>query len=767
MNRVEYTAVLDVIQKKLEGNNEIEEVLKKLETLYDYKPVTMQWHELMCKALLKSGQAEDVIFRYLDYINKDSLIKENLEIWRTVSEAYLQTGNIREGNRLRFMLSKKEHTGYFKQTEEALDAAKEALTEGRESKELLMSLESLYYTTNNKLMAYIVYLYAVEKYPEAVDADREKQYTDLDNIGYFSEYVKDKKTIIIVSEASKRENYDIASMLLHGIGVSVYLIGDRIDIEGTYSLADSVSVSMENAQRYEDCIAIPAINQTIDGRYQGNNIPYLIDTLCKQETEDDFALVLASNCEMEELRGHKDVFKRFERLSRYEAEYLEEEIGFGRAGDYYTYISRLYKADVREWINAPEECDFSIVIPTRNASETLYHTLRTCLEQEYSGSYEVVLSDNSTEDSTSVYEIYKRFEDSRLKYYRTPRDLNLVKSYEFAYLQTRGRFILSLGSDDGALPWALKILNDVMSNKQCASFNIITWPRGFYAWPGFNGGQQNMQEIPMFIKKDNVSALIDNADTMLGYLIENASMMYTFPNMYINSGFKREYLKVLYDKTGALLDGLCQDIHMGALNYILKSSVLRIEYPLTIAGMSANSVGSIGNKIGEGVKQKDIQKVSAMQLGGRGLSSISPIIRSKYVPNTGNDVTGIYQCVHVIMKKGLISEDFFAGQNTKKIYLNCYNVISYLDDTYHKFIMEGQETAKKISDEFADWYEKEILSRAEGVAFCNKEQKAILHTTKRYEEGYTANGGVILDASRFGVTNIYEAVQLFKNFLHF
>lgn len=766
MERLEYTQKLNEISDKICRNENIKEQLDELDMLYNYKPVTMLWHELMCKALLKAGQAEDAIARYLEYINKDSLIKENLEIWRTVCEAYEQTGNPKEGNRYRYMLSKAEKTEYFVETENALGGTKDKLIKGDDSKEVLLNLEELYYSVNNKLMAYLVYLYTVKKYPETENQEKEKQYTSIDNIGYFAEYVKDKKTVIIVSEAEGRENYDIASLLLHELGVAVYLIGDRIDIEGSYNLADSVAVSIENAQRYEDCVAIPAINQTINGQYAGNNIAYLIDYLCKQETEDDFALVMAANYTLEELRGHKGIAKRFERLSRYEAKHLEEEIGFGRAGDYYTYISRLYNTDVREWINAPDEYDFSIVVPTRNASETLYHTLRTCLGQEYSGNYEVVLSDNSTEESTSVYEIYKRLEDSRLKYYKTPRDLNLVKSYEFAYLQARGKFIISLGSDDGILPWALKILSDVMSNKQCEQFNVITWPRGFYAWPGFNGGQQNQFVIPALFEKNNVSASVDNAETMLNHLKENASMMYAFPNMYINSGFKRSYLNFLYERTGALLDGLCQDIHMGALNYAIKCSVLRIEYPITIAGMSSNSVGSVNNRSAEGV-QKKVEKLKQMQLGGRGLCSVLPPVRNIHIPNTGNDVAGIYQCVQIIIKKGWLSEDFFAEQNAKKIYANCYNAINHLGDTYHKYILEGKESAEQIGKEFADWYEKEIASRAEEIAFYSKEQLEQLRAIKNYSEGYGANGGVTLDASRFGVTNIYEAVQLFRNFLHF
>ena len=124
MNRNEYNLKLNSISRKLDVDKEVEMNIQELERLYDYKPVTMQWHELMCKALLKANQAEAVISRYLEYINKDSLIKENLEIWRTVSEAYIQIGNVREGNRYQFMLSKTENTDYAKQIENEINFAK-------------------------------------------------------------------------------------------------------------------------------------------------------------------------------------------------------------------------------------------------------------------------------------------------------------------------------------------------------------------------------------------------------------------------------------------------------------------------------------------------------------------------------------------------------------------------------------------------------------------------------------------------------------------
>lgn len=766
MNRLEYTSQLDVIEKELNKNIDVSGVIQKLDKLYNLKPVSMQWHRLMCKAMVLNGQAEEAIKRFKDYVCKEYSFKENLKLWEVLIDAYNQLGKREEGNRQNYMLSKLINTSFYQDKIAELGCAKRLFMEGNNTKELLIHLEELYYVSNNKLLAYGIYLYTIQQYPELMDVEKEKHYVCLENVCFFAEYIQDKKTIILVTEHNNQDDYDIFSYILHGLDVPVYMIGDIIEIEGNYCLADSVQVSMDNIQQYEDCTVIPAIMKTENGQSLGNNIPYIIDYICRSMTDDDFALTIASNNMLESLRTHKDITKRFERLSNYEAMYLEDEIGFGRAGDYCTYISRLYKSDVRLLIEAPEEYDFSIVVPVRNATETLYHTLRTCLNQEYDGSFEVVLSDNSIDGHNVAYETFKRFDDKRLKYYKTPRDFCLTKSYEFAYLQTKGKFIISIGADDGVLPWALNVLRDILNNAQCSKFNIISWIRGFYAWPGFNGGQQNQFTIPLYNIKNQINASIDAVDTLLASMKENASQMYVLPNIYINSGFRRKHLKDLYDRTGCILDGASQDVYMGLTNCAIHTKCLRINYPITIAGMSSASVGSVSNSKSEG-KDAKLEKEYSMLLGGRGYCCCIPARDSIVTPNIGTDISGMYRCIARLIAKGLLPKDFFKEEELKKIYLNCYNAISFTGDKYHKYILEGYESAKKISEYFAKWYEKEILTRIDGIAFCDKEQLEKMRARKCYAEGYSAGGGVTLDASRFGVTNIYEAVQLYKDFLHF
>src|SRR5262245_51577835 len=102
---------------------------------------------------------------------------------------------------------------------------------------------------------------------------------------------------------------------------------------------------------------------------------------------------------------------------------------------------------------------FSIVIPTRNRENTLRHTLRTCLAQDFAD-FEIVVSDNDS--PPAVREVVASFADSRIKYFRTPRLLAMSDSWEFALEHAAGEFVTVIGSDDGLLLHALTEIDRIL-----------------------------------------------------------------------------------------------------------------------------------------------------------------------------------------------------------------------------------------------------------------------------------------------------------------
>ncbi len=88
---------------------------------------------------------------------------------------------------------------------------------------------------------------------------------------------------------------------------------------------------------------------------------------------------------------------------------------------------------------------FSIVIPTRDRPNLLKDAIQSALEQEFDD-YEVIVSDNSTNSDTQ--KVVSEFQSNKLKYFRTPKPLDMPRSWDFALSKANGKFINILGDDD-------------------------------------------------------------------------------------------------------------------------------------------------------------------------------------------------------------------------------------------------------------------------------------------------------------------------------
>lgn len=766
MDIKEYNEVLDKLDSILENEGISEDLLNKIEYMYDFKPISTKWHILNFKALLKQEKYDKAISRYKDMINKEYEFEDNTKIWTLLSDAYRLSGHDSESKKNTYMRNKLINNTQFEKVEEELREIRQKFMGGDESRETIFTLEKMYYETCNSLMAYCMYLYAEYLYPETKDANKESLYLNVDNMAYYSEYIKDKKDIVVVMDKDNSQDYDILVYVLHALGVSVYMICDVIQEEGKYDIKDTLNISLENVAECDDCKLITAIEKTTDGISQGDNIPYIIDYICKELMEDDFVLVLATGDVIEKCISNPDVSKRFERLHQYEAPYLERKVGFGWCGDYYTYISRIYNADVREWVNRETEYDFSIVIPVRNVSETLYYTLKTCLEQDYDGKFEVVISDNSTNGNTNAYEICQRFDNENLNYYKTPRDLNLTKSYEYAYLQTKGAFVIPIGSDDGVLPWALSTLKGLLDSEIMKRHYIINWVRGFYAWPGFNGGQENQLTIPMYCEKNKIQIREVNTEDLIKRVIDSPQTMYMLPNLYINSGFKREYMKIMYEKTGSILNGSAQDIYTGLLNCAINDKILYMDYLITIAGMSSSSVGVISNNTVKNYSEENKKRFADL-VGANGIYKyVQGKLNNKIPYYITIDITGMYRSLDKLEKKNFLEELMLEKkENIKKIYLNCYNAVNNIGENYTFNLDIGDRMLLEIDKEILDWYQQEVMNKKDNLLYVTNEIYNDNDKKKKYKEGYSVGGGITLDASRYSVTNVYQASKLFKSFL--
>lgn len=768
MTEKEYFAQIKEIRKHISAGR-LEYADELLAKAYAYKPVRLLWFVAKAeyvlakendpKAALKvldgdGGSKGRKFFPGADYPGLRACMKLRANLFRqlgrerdAIREEYCyQRACGKRGSRL----------------EGALEQAVAAFAEDCEDAQALGALgEALYHTAD--MTAYFIVRMAMLRRGLLEWDDRSEWFYQLLNFGYLEERLRaeEAQTFILIMDERLGQELEVLGFLIHSLGHKVYLFSPPLafETEKTLEPGDTLAVSLDNAEQYPDMCVIPPVVLTRDGQPYADNRDHIIDHICRSESGNDLAVLLCGGELLDGFFRDGPLRGRLGRLSGYETDFQEEKVQFGWAGSYLSYISNIYGYDVRADIEAEPEVDFSILIPARNSAQTLRYTLQTCLNQRYTGSYEIVVSDNSVEGNTEVCRLCRELDDPKIRYVKTPASLLLPKSFEFGYLQTRGEFVFSIGSDDGILPWALDVIKRVMD--RFPQEEVIQWDRGFYAWPGFNGGQENMFQIPRGYEKGNIDVYFQKTDEIFDWVAKNQQAIYVLPTLYINSGFRRRYLKTLLQKTGKLLEGCNQDIQMGVINCCIREKTLKIVYPVAIAGMSPASIGYLENAVEEETKRESNQRAWKDLYQWINQGAWIPDARSRRLPQVGVDVCGIYFVLSKAVQEGFMDTGR-ADQilDWKSAALRACQTYPMMRDEYELCVQSLYFAAKKLGE--SDWFEVTVLANALVPRQVDEENLREQLNQKSYREGREAGGGEILDASKFGVRNILEAVGLFE-----
>src|SRR5215469_10542482 len=89
----------------------------------------------------------------------------------------------------------------------------------------------------------------------------------------------------------------------------------------------------------------------------------------------------------------------------------------------------------------------SIGLPVYNGERYLAESIEALLGQTYTD-FELVISDNASTDSTG--DICRRYEkeDSRVRYFRQPRNIGLAPNHNYVVEQARGELFKWAANDD-------------------------------------------------------------------------------------------------------------------------------------------------------------------------------------------------------------------------------------------------------------------------------------------------------------------------------
>lgn len=767
MTELEYCSKVQYCIKLLKENN-VNEAAIQLEALYNIKPVRLNWYTAKALYLWKTtqnaGTALESLSKTGGYLFHYPGFKALTDLYMDLVMSYCDKQDMQRHKMIYLKICEnKTHLEkeWIDEMEKDFQQSKCNFLKEPESRQISEILLSYYFIFQDNIMFYLLANY-MQKEKMSLPAGRE-WFMDFPNRDFLTENLSEEAKIpfiIIVDESSDGLDEKILAYLLQQIQKKVYFIKEPIlfEVEHEVDLKETAAISLASMKSEGGLYNIYPAEFLYKGENIGDNRELIIAHLLENDIKSQFSVVLTNGTLMDNLCCQPVLKKNLGRLHRFISPVLENQMVFGWAGDYLAYISQIHNIDAEKMLNSSPEVSYSIIVPARNSAHTLRYTLKTCLEQRYEGDYEIVLSDNSTPGNMEVYQLYIELGDPRIKYYRTPREYNLSRSFEFAFLHAKGEFLLSLGSDDALLPWALEVLEEL--RKVYPNEDIIQWERGFYAWPGFNGGQQHQFTIPRDYRKGEYNPVYYDRQSYFSTLFNNSNQMYLLPNLYLNSGCKKEYLKTILTKTGRLFDGICQDIYMGVVNASINEKILNIRYPLIIAGMADGSMGANANLLS--THNKRTAEFLSDQKKTANIGGYCASIYERLMPEVTTDKSSLYNCILRMISYGVVTESDLEQFDFRKWFLDVFGQMDIRDPFFDKKLHYFRYTASLHGEKFLKWFDETIYQNALVPRLLDEEKITRLQERKCYKEGRGQSGGQTLDASKYNVWNIYDASRLFE-----
>ena len=222
---------------------------------------------------------------------------------------------------------------------------------------------------------------------------------------------------------------------------------------------------------------------------------------------------------------------------------------------------------------------FSVIIPTRERSDTLQSSLKTCVGQDYDN-LEIIVSDNFSTDNTR--EIVESFDDPRIRYINTGKRLGMAGNWEFALSHITAGYLTFLGDDDGLLPDSISAANAIIQDTGCVA---LTSQNAEYHWPSQDESRQNRLTIPL---QDSLERR--NSKETLLQVIRNQRSYRELPWLY--RGFaSHEVVKRAMHADGTFFHSQNPDIYSAVALSCVTDSYYFLSRPLALNGASRHSIG--------------------------------------------------------------------------------------------------------------------------------------------------------------------------------
>ena len=121
----------------------------------------------------------------------------------------------------------------------------------------------------------------------------------------------------------------------------------------------------------------------------------------------------------------------------------------------------------------------SIIIPVKDRKEYLYHTLRTCMAQDYEN-FEIIVADDASTDGTKEMVHAMAAMDPRITFIDRPVRVGMRDNFEDALSHIKEGYVMAMGGDDGILPGGI---SRMVRKFEETGTKLMTWCPPEYAYP--------------------------------------------------------------------------------------------------------------------------------------------------------------------------------------------------------------------------------------------------------------------------------------------
>jgi glycosyltransferase involved in cell wall biosynthesis len=228
-----------------------------------------------------------------------------------------------------------------------------------------------------------------------------------------------------------------------------------------------------------------------------------------------------------------------------------------------------------------ESNKYTVIIPTRERVETLHHTLRTVVEQEYEN-LNIIVSDNFSQDNTK--DVVTSFHDARIRYINTGKRISMSENFEFGLNHVSNGFVMFIGDDDGLLPGAIQRVNNIVEE---TGMRAVTSGIAQYVWP--NHPNNRLRNTMSWSTRKNVE-IRDSSEWMQNFLSFKSLYTFDLPGMY--GGFVHMDVVSSMKKNGLFFRSQTPDAYSAFASAVGLNKYAFAHRPFVIHGASGRSNGA-------------------------------------------------------------------------------------------------------------------------------------------------------------------------------